>query len=196
MEENRAKLVAEAMGEIQELASGMVDGPEEFDDRLEPKLAGPEYRTNGFFDNEEKLEKEHPEYEWFNLTEEAVVTKAEPGVEELGSFVLAPQVASGSSACVKQPAAESASSQGAALAAEFGLFVPCVEADLATEHQPTATAEKMGSFVLAPQNPCESGTYVESIGSGGGVVPPNGMNQGLPNNNLGSESSPPPGSLA
>ncbi len=85
MAENREKMVAEAMGMVEELAT---DASEEIDERLEPKLAGPEYRTNGFFDGKEKLDKEHPEYEWFNLTEEAVVTKAEPKEEKLGLFVL------------------------------------------------------------------------------------------------------------
>ncbi len=125
MAENRAKLVAEAMGMEQEFDASQEDAAKQIDDRLEPKLAGPEYRTNGFFDGKEKLDKEHPEYEWFNLTEEAVVTKVEPGQEELGlivpetvqalaadhqplttperlgSFVPAPQVVSEATICVE-----------------------------------------------------------------------------------------------
>ncbi len=134
MAENRAKLVAEAMGVVQELDASEVDVCEQVDERLEPKLAGPEYRTNGFFDGKEKLDKEHPEYEWFNMTEDAVVTKVEcengdlgfrrrrilgaesvlaadhqprASDEELGSFVPAAQVASELTTCVEHSDSES-----------------------------------------------------------------------------------------
>ncbi len=152
MAENRAKLVAEAMGVVQELDASEVDACEQINERLEPKLAGPEYRTNGFFDGKEKLDKEHPEYDWFNLAEEAVVTTAEPEENDLGFRRRRIPGAESVLAADHQPRADD---EG------LGLFVLGAEMELAAEHQSSTAREELGSFVPAPQVASGERPYVE-----------------------------------